>query len=364
MYIGSWKIDDLVTFSVTTHTASTGAATDADSVPSYRVYEDETGTAILTGNMAKLDDANTTGFYSEQITLSAANGFEKGKSYNIIVSATVGGIAGNTLRTFQLEAEVDANVVSGNVTVGALATAAKAEVQTEAEDALRTYHLDHLIPISNTIAASPSSTTTELYLSTGYLSTDFVGSVAFIPNATIGDHEARRIIAQPATNRITLDRALTSAPSSGDEVLILPALYLQVLTSALADGVITASKIATDAITADKIAADAIGASELAAGAVAEIADAVLDEALSGHTTAGTLGDAILRILGLSNHNAVMDDETYDASNNLTDATLYLYDSAANATTHDKATGLIGTYTISATVSSNNVTLFKQIKAS
>lgn len=43
-------------------------------------------------------------------------------------------------------------------------------------------------------------------------------------------------------------------------------------------------------ITASSIAADAIGASELAADAVAEIADAIWDEAQSGHTSAGTFG--------------------------------------------------------------------------
>ncbi|MCK5488062.1 MAG: hypothetical protein KAI86_17705, partial [Desulfobacterales bacterium] len=86
--------------------------TDADAVPTYRVYEDETGTPILTGSTAKLDDAGTTGYYSEQITLSAANGLEKGKTYTIRMSATVGGVAGAMSHTFQIEAEVDANVVS------------------------------------------------------------------------------------------------------------------------------------------------------------------------------------------------------------------------------------------------------------
>jgi len=111
-YLGSWKIDDLLTFAANTHRFDTGQATDADSVPSYRVYEDETGTAILTGSMALLDDANTAGFYSEQLTLSAANGFEKGKSYTVYVSAAVNSVTGTTSHTFQLEAEVDANVVS------------------------------------------------------------------------------------------------------------------------------------------------------------------------------------------------------------------------------------------------------------
>lgn len=120
MYLGSWKIDDLVTFYANTTRFDTGNATDADAVPAYRIYEDETGTAILTGNMALLDSANTAGFYSEQITLSAANGFEKGKSYAIYIAATVNSVAGATHHTLQIEAEVDANtvspVVSANVT--------------------------------------------------------------------------------------------------------------------------------------------------------------------------------------------------------------------------------------------------------
>ena len=126
-YLGSWKIDDNLTFACNTHTAATGAGTDADSVPTYRVYEDETGTPILTGSTALLDSANTVGFYSEQIALSAANGFEKGKCYTIYITATVATIAGTTHHTFQIEAEVDVStdavdailddVVEGTLTV-------------------------------------------------------------------------------------------------------------------------------------------------------------------------------------------------------------------------------------------------------
>lgn len=104
MYLGEWQVDDVLTFTVTTHTFATGALTDADGNPSYRVYEDETGTAILTGTMAKLDDANTTGYYSEQITLSAANGFEVGKTYSVYITAAVSSVTGGCVRSFQVEA--------------------------------------------------------------------------------------------------------------------------------------------------------------------------------------------------------------------------------------------------------------------
>ena len=82
-------LGDNLTFTITCHDPDTGILTDADAAPAYRVYEDETATAILTGTMAKLDDANTTGFYSEQIACTAANGFEQAKSYNIYITATV-----------------------------------------------------------------------------------------------------------------------------------------------------------------------------------------------------------------------------------------------------------------------------------
>ena len=82
-------IGDNLTFSVCTHDPDTGVLTDADAVPAYRVYEDETATAILTGNMALLDTANTTGFYTELIACTAANGFEDGKSYTIYITAAV-----------------------------------------------------------------------------------------------------------------------------------------------------------------------------------------------------------------------------------------------------------------------------------
>jgi hypothetical protein len=88
------EIGDNLVFSVTTHTFATGALTDADAAPTYRIYEDETAAAILTGSMAKLDDDNTTGFYSESIACTSANGFENGKTYTVYISAAVDSIAG------------------------------------------------------------------------------------------------------------------------------------------------------------------------------------------------------------------------------------------------------------------------------
>ena len=63
-----------------------------------------------------------------------------------------------------------------------------------------------------------------------------------------------------------------------------------IVAATLGAGAISAAKIADGAITAAKVATGAIDADALAADAVAEIADGVWDEALSGHSAAGSAG--------------------------------------------------------------------------
>jgi hypothetical protein len=83
-------IDEVATFDVLTHDPDTMAIHDADSAPVYDVFEDATDTPILSAQ-AMTKRTSKTGDYRGSITLSAANGFEAGKSYNVIVSGTVTG---------------------------------------------------------------------------------------------------------------------------------------------------------------------------------------------------------------------------------------------------------------------------------
>jgi len=72
------------------------------------------------------------------------------------------------------------------------------------------------------------------------------------------------------------------------------AFQASVITSgAFASGAIHATAMDTGAIRADVFAAGAVDAAALATDAVAEIADGVWDEVLSGHATAGTTGAAL-----------------------------------------------------------------------
>ena len=73
----TWSFDVRNTF---------GVSADADSVPTYAIYEHETTTAIVTGSMAKL--GSVTGFYTEEITPTSALGFEVLHSYQLRISWT------------------------------------------------------------------------------------------------------------------------------------------------------------------------------------------------------------------------------------------------------------------------------------
>ena len=235
-YLGSWKIDDNLTFPANTHLASTGAATDADAVPAYRVYEDETGTAILTGNMAKLDDANTTGFYSEQIALSAANGFEKGKAYSIYISAAVSSVTGSMNHTFQMEAEVDANVVSDKLGYNAL------------------------IPGGTTLNVVTNQT--NMTLNAGPGDNNALLNAVIVFTDADGDQSYRNITAYTgSTKAIVIDSAPDFTVVSGDAVEVYPVAV---------------------------------------AATAAEIRDAILDRVLNGnHDDAGSLG-LLIQAVGLA----------------------------------------------------------------
>jgi len=100
-YLGLYSIDDYLTFAVNTHN-NKGQARDADDPPTYRIYENEDGTAILNGTMALLDDANTLGFYSEQVQLTAGNGFSEGNVYTIYITATVQNTRGTISHILQI----------------------------------------------------------------------------------------------------------------------------------------------------------------------------------------------------------------------------------------------------------------------
>jgi hypothetical protein len=95
-----------------TSSASTGAATNADSTPTVTIEEDgiALGYAPTVSNVA-------VGLYRVQIDATAGNGFEAGKRYSVYAAATVGGVTGRDgIGEFECLG-TDLDVVGGRIDV-------------------------------------------------------------------------------------------------------------------------------------------------------------------------------------------------------------------------------------------------------
>jgi len=103
------KLGDTITFDFTTHNPSTGMAQDADSLPTCKVFEDDNDTAILTPTVVKR--AGETGNYRVSVEATVGNGFEVGKTYNAIASATVNSISAKSrIGIFVLDSKRNADM--------------------------------------------------------------------------------------------------------------------------------------------------------------------------------------------------------------------------------------------------------------
>lgn len=270
MYYGSWKLNDLLTFVCNTHTPSTGAATDADANPGYAVFEDETTAPIITGSMAKLGDAHTLGFYSEQLTLSAANGLEKGKSYNIYISATVGGIVGTTSHNFQMEAEVDANTVSVPVTAGMVTGSVLGDVNGSVGSVVNPVGIS-----TGTFLEAIADTVWDELLS-GHLTPGSAGHILFsrMPTGTVlvGDKTGFSL-SSPQT--VDINGTITNVTNVINPVVA---------------GVVTGSVLGNvNGSVGSVVSPVGINTGTF----LSALADAVWDEQISGHLTAGSVGNAL-----------------------------------------------------------------------
>jgi hypothetical protein len=118
---------------------SAGSISDADTIPTVAVYEDTTDTAILTPTAVKR--TSLTGNYRVPIEVTAANGFEIGKSYNVIASATVGGISSKAvIASFTVE-----NIALKTGTIVADGTNSSTTFKTDLVETTTDHHKDALI---------------------------------------------------------------------------------------------------------------------------------------------------------------------------------------------------------------------------
>lgn len=121
------------------------------------------------------------------------------------------------------------------------------------------------------------------------LATDAIGAAEIADDAIDAGALAANSITSSEIADDSIDAGAIAASAIGASELATDAIG----SAELADDSIDAGAIAASAIGASELAADAITSSELATSAADEIADEVWDEALSGHLSAGSTGEAL-----------------------------------------------------------------------
>lgn len=187
-------LDEVVYFDAISSSA-TGAAVDCDSTPTFAVYEESTDTDIgVGGNMTKR--TSLTGNYRGSFTASAANGFEAGKFYAVIGSATIGGIATKgVLREFRIAA---AENTAGVRTVDTVRVGGTTQTARD---------------IGASVLLSSGTGTGQVKLSSGYVAPNW---------GDVGNPTTSVNLSGTTTNLVNTATTLTNAPSdsSGTTTLL------------------------------------------------------------------------------------------------------------------------------------------------
>lgn len=87
-----FALGETVAFDVVTHSPVTGTIADATSGPTFDVYPDDDDTGLL-GATAMTKRGELTGHYRGAVEFTEENGFEIGKTYSIVASATLAGVS-------------------------------------------------------------------------------------------------------------------------------------------------------------------------------------------------------------------------------------------------------------------------------
>ncbi len=218
------------------------------------------------------------------------------------------------------------------------------------------------------VQATANTVNTKIGTPVGTVSTDIAGvqTTANTVNSKIGT----------PVGTVSTDIAAVKAVVDTINLETDPAAVADAVWDALTTGNITVGTMGGLLNTAATAAA--------AAPSAATIADVVWDEALSGHAIAGSAGKkltdgaltadvtastaAILaainpkldRALGLMHENSYLDQTIFDGSNNMTSGRFRIYDSKANALAAG-VTGLVATYTITASYVGENVQTYSVV---
>jgi hypothetical protein len=248
----SRKLGDTIHLDFTTHNPTTGSISDADGTPTCEVFEDDNDTPILSPTVTKR--TSKTGNYRVPVAATASNGFEVGKSYNVVVSATVNGkSAKSCIASFTLDSKrlSDLNDLSQSDILSDATPFAGADIEA----------------IKNKTDNLPSDPADESLLE---------AAIALAHSTTDGKVDA-----------LQLD--VTAIKNSTDNLPLDPASESQLEDAILASEAAIRGTDSDDLkVISDQI--DGVGGSAPTAG---EVADAVWDEAIADHVADGSFGKKI-----------------------------------------------------------------------
>lgn len=326
-----FSVGSTVDFKFTSRAFATGAPTTLAGSPAVVAYEDNSTTEITAGITLSVDFDSVTGLNNVRVVATGGNGFEAGKSYALVISSgTVDSVSvvGEVILNFTLErsaavddigglsiptaaAVADAvcdEALSGHTTAGTLAKAI-ADIETDAtailEDTGTTLDgkLDTIDGIVDDILTDTGTTLPALIGSpVADLATD-IAAVQTTADAIETDTQDLQTQVGTAGAGLTDLGGMSTgmkAEVNAEADTAIETYHLDHLLAATYD---PASKPgASDALLNELVESDS-GVSRFTENALEQapsgsltaggIADAVWDEALSGHTTAGSAGKSL-----------------------------------------------------------------------
>jgi hypothetical protein len=162
------KLNEAVYFSVTTR--GTSGLVDADSAPTFDIYEQATDTPVASGTMTKR--TGYTGVYRGTFTPTTVGGYTVGRYYDVVVSGTVSSITDKAVALTFVLRSASIDDVSTATTASAIRTAvglasANLDTQLTAIDDYIDTEVAAIKAKTDNLPASPAATGDAMTLTSG-----------------------------------------------------------------------------------------------------------------------------------------------------------------------------------------------------
>jgi hypothetical protein len=328
------KLADTIILDFTVHAPTIGAVSDADALPTVEIWEDETDTTLAGGTVTKR--VGKTGNYRVAVAATTANGFEVGKSYNVVVTVIAEGIT--------------AKAVVGSFSIDGKRLSDLQDIS--APD------LSNLDAAVSTRAPEAGGNVAAILEDTAEIGTAGVGLTA-LGDTRLANLDAAVSTRSTLTAQNVWEYATRTLSSFGTLIADLWVYATRSLTDKAGfsiSGIKTTLDDLNDAPAPDlsnlALEANVQGYVTAALNAYDPPTKGEMDTAIAGivipPVDLTALTNLVTRALGLAGENMVMDQTVFDADKKLTSARVRIYDSAAHALAAGD-TGVIGTFPLTMT---------------